>query len=84
MIRSGFSRSEANVVSPLAHQRQDDMSKRICMIPNSVTAQISGFQVFLCLSFVFPCQSFLEQDVLESQMHVRPVLLFLFQPIALP
>ena len=40
MVRSGFSRSEANVVSPLTHQRQDDMSKRIGMIQNSLTAQV--------------------------------------------
>ena len=40
MVRSGFSRSEANVVSPLAHQRQDDMSKQIGMIQNSLTAQV--------------------------------------------
>ena len=40
MIRSGFSHSEANVVSPLVHQRQDDMSKRIRMIQNSFTPQV--------------------------------------------
>ena len=40
MVRSGFSRSEANVVPPLAHQRQDDMSKRIGKIQNSLTAQV--------------------------------------------
>ena len=56
------------------------MSKRIGMIPNSLTAQISGFQVFLSLSPVFPCQFFLDQYVIESQMHVCPVLLFLFSP----
>ena len=40
MVRSGLSRSEANVVSPLAYQRRDDMSKRIGMIQNSLTAQV--------------------------------------------
>ena len=38
MVRSGFSRSEANVVSPLAQQQQDDMSKQIGMIQSSLTA----------------------------------------------
>ena len=41
MVQSGFSNSEANVVSPpLAHQRQDDMSERMGMIQNSLTAQV--------------------------------------------
>ena len=40
MVQSAFSSSGANVVSPLAHQRQDDMSKQIGMIRNSLTAQV--------------------------------------------
>ena len=40
MVGGGFSHSEANVVSLLAHQGQDDMSKRIGMIQNSLTAQL--------------------------------------------
>ena len=40
MVQSGFSRSEANVVSPLCHQRQDAMSKRIGMIQNSLVEQV--------------------------------------------